>query len=173
MPDLLTHIAVAYGCQRCAMKSPLTSWFLVGTVLPDVLTRPFSILFPSLAWFVMPLHTPVGLLLVCALVSHLIPQKNRRSVFYNLLGGAALHLLLDLFQKHIGGGYYMFFPFSWWSFEFGFIWPETSLYLLPLWIGAAFLLGFRAAFRMGEPKKVMSNALFNQRSRAPWEEIKR
>ncbi len=134
MPDLLTHLVVAEGCRKVTRSYSLNSWFLIGTVLPDILTRPFNIIFPSLFWFVMPLHTPVGLFLVCMFLSSFFRPQKQRQVFYNLLGGSALHLLLDLFQKHIGDGYYLFFPFSWSSFEIGIIWPETSLYLLPLWI---------------------------------------
>ena len=48
--------------------------------------------------------------------------------------GCAVHLFLDIFQKHIAGSYYLLFPFSWSSFEFDFVWPETSLYLLPVWL---------------------------------------
>jgi hypothetical protein len=141
MPDLLTHFMVAQGWRKGWQGSALTSWFLVGTVLPDILTRPFSISFPSLGWWVMPLHTPLGLLLVCAFISRFCSVGQQGQVFYNLIGGAALHLVLDAFQKHIGSGYYWLFPFSWSSFNVGLFWPETSLYLLPLWlvIGVLFI----------------------------------
>jgi hypothetical protein len=141
MPDLLTHIIIAQGWRK-GLGYSLTSWFLVGTVLPDILTRPFNIIFPSLFWFFMPLHTPVGLFLVCAFISRFFQPEKQNPVLYNLLGGSALHLLLDLFQKHIGSGYHLLFPFSWSSFEIGLIWPETSLYLLPLWLAmGAFFAG--------------------------------
>jgi hypothetical protein len=143
MPDLLTHLLVAQACRKGVRGGVLTPWFLVGTVLPDVFTRPFSIAFRSLFWFFMPLHTPVGLFVLCALISNLLPAPSRRSVFYNLLSGAALHLLLDACQIHMAGGYYLLFPFSWWSFEFGLFWPETSLYFLPLWIGVGLVLAIR------------------------------
>jgi hypothetical protein len=133
VPDLLTHLIAAQLCRKGTRGHLLTAWFLVGTILPDVLTRPFGIAFPSL--FFMPLHTPVGLFFVYASISSLAPDSSRRSVFYNLLGGAALHLLLDVFQRHIAGSYYLRFPFSWWSFELGLFWPEASLYLLPIWVG--------------------------------------
>jgi hypothetical protein len=151
MPDLLTHVIVAQACRKGVQSGSLTAWFLLGTVLPDILTRPFNILFPSLFWFFMPLHTPTGLFFVCLSVSQFCPALRRRSAFYNLLGGATLHLLLDLFQKHIAGSYYLFFPFSWRSFEIGLLWPEESLYLLPLWIGGGLFLGVRALLRWRQP----------------------
>jgi hypothetical protein len=144
MPDLLTHVIIAQGCRMGIRGGALTPWFLVGTVLPDVLTRPFNIAMPPLFWFFMPLHTPAGFFVVCALVSHFFPAANRPSIFGNLLGGGALHLLLDIFQAHLAGSYYLLFPFSWWSFEFGLFWPEDSLYLLPLWVGGGLLLGTTA-----------------------------
>ena len=147
MTGLLTHLIIAEGCRKGLRGYTLTSWFLVGTVLPDVLTRPFSIVLPSLFWFCMPLHTPVGLFLACMSISQFFPAASRRSIFYNLLGGATLHLLLDIFQAHIAGSYYLLFPFSWWSFEVDLIWPETSLYLLPIWAGGGLWLGGKALLR--------------------------
>jgi hypothetical protein len=143
MPDLLTHIMVAEGCRKIGWKGRLTPWFLVGTVLPDLLTRPFTVLFPGFYWWVMPLHTPIGLLLVCTLLSRFYPRQQRSQAFSNLIGGAAVHLLLDVGQKHIGSGYQLLFPFSWSSYEIGLFWPETSLYLLPLWLAVGIFVVVR------------------------------
>jgi hypothetical protein len=141
MPDLLTHIAVAEGCRRATKSDSLGAWFLVGTVLPDVLTRPLTSLFPGLYWVVAPLHTPIGLCIVCALISKFLPRQRQVEVFYNLIGGAGLHLFLDFFQTHLGSGYYWLFPFSWASYEYGLFWPEASIYLMPLWLAlGAFLV---------------------------------
>jgi len=139
MPDLVTHVVAGYGLQRVAWPR-LSPWFLAGAVLPDVLTRPFTILWPESYWWTMPLHTPVGLLLVCAAIGFLC---GRRSVFLNLAGGTLLHSFLDLFQAHLAGSYYLFFPFSWRSVEVDLMWPETSLYLLPLWVVLGIWLGIR------------------------------
>jgi hypothetical protein len=143
MPDLLSHVAIAYGVKRCSGKLFSTPWILVGTTLPDVLSRPVNILFPSASWFFMPFHTPIGLLLVTALISEFFSASMRRIVFLSLAGGGALHLFLDLFQRHSGGGYYLFFPFSWRKFEFGLISPDASLYLLPVWLSIGFFLAVR------------------------------
>jgi hypothetical protein len=120
-----------------------TPWILIGTILPDILTRPFIILFPPVGWFFMPFHTPAGLLLVSALISELFAASRRRLIFLSLTGGAGLHLFLDLFQKHSSGGYYLFFPFSWRKFEFGLVSPEASLYLFPFWLSLGALLAVR------------------------------
>ena len=142
MPDLLTHLMVAQGCRKGASNAAVTVWFLVGTVLPDILTRPFIIVTNSstVFWFVMPLHTPIGLLLVCACISFFVRPQHQRRIFYNLIGGAVLHLFLDMLQKHMGASYYLLFPFSWSSFEIGLVWPEDSLYLIPLWCAVGAVL---------------------------------
>ncbi|HSE85710.1 MAG TPA: metal-dependent hydrolase [Candidatus Binatia bacterium] len=143
MPDLLSHVAIAYGAQRCSGRRLSTPWVLIGTIIPDVLSRPFNILFPSVSWFFMPFHTPAGLLLLSALISEFVPASTRRLVVLSLVSGAFLHLFLDLFQKHTGGGYYLFFPFSWNKFEFGLVSPEASLYLFPIWLSVGIYLALR------------------------------
>jgi len=101
--------------------------------LPDVLTRPFYILFPQTFWVVQPLHSPVGLLFLCGLGALAFESSYRKTAFWNLLGGAYLHLFLDFFQKHVTNEYYSLFPFSWRTFEIGLFWPEESLAFIP-WV---------------------------------------
>ncbi|MFC1718855.1 hypothetical protein ACFL6S_34705 [Candidatus Poribacteria bacterium] len=71
MPDLVTHISAAYlvrrGTKSIAQAGAL---FYLGVILPDLLTRPVNILLPPLYWFVMPLHTPLALTMVCLLLSY-------------------------------------------------------------------------------------------------------
>lgn len=142
MPDLVTHVVAGYGLQR-GFSPRLSAWFLIGAVLPDILTRPFTIVWPGSFWWTMPLHTPVGLLLVGAAVAFLHRPGGRRSVFLNLAAGSFVHVFLDLFQTHLAGSYYLFFPFSWRSVEVNVMWPETTLYLLPLWVVLSIWLVFR------------------------------
>jgi hypothetical protein len=142
MPDLVTHVVAGYGLQR-GLWPRLSPWVLVGAVLPDILTRPFTILWPGSFWWTMPLHTPIGLLLVCAAAAFVRGPAGGRSVFLNLGAGALVHVFLDLFQAHLAGSYYLFFPFSWHSVEVDLMWPETTLYLLPVWIAVGLWLGIR------------------------------
>lgn len=159
MPDLVTHVVAGYGLQR-GFWPRLSAWFLIGAVFPDLLTRPFTIVWPGSFWWTMPFHTPIGLALVCGAVAFLHGARGRRSVFVNLLAGSFLHVFLDLFQAHLAGSYYLFFPFSWRSVEVDLMWPETTLYLLPLWIVLGIWLAFgelrqyraaRAAFYPADP----------------------
>ncbi len=138
MPDLLTHSAAAYLSARRWFGEPGVSrataiLFIVGTMLPDVLSRPFYILFPALHWWVMPLHTPAGVLIVCWIITGFFQAAERRRVFIALTGGVLLHFLLDAPQKHIAAGYFWLFPFSWKTYEWGLWWSEDSVRIVP-WV---------------------------------------
>ncbi len=131
MPDLLSHWAAG---RLVGGRGGTGFIFLLGALLPDLLTRPVYILWPGAYWFVKPVHTPVGIVLSCLAVSGLFVARQRKRVFLWLTAGAFLHLFLDLFQRHLVGGYALAFPFSWKSWEIGWIWPEQTLFLLPVWL---------------------------------------
>ena len=132
MPDLLTHAAAAHLAGRRWFPRPAAILFTVGTILPDVLSRPFYIIFPVLHWWVMPLHTPVGIALVCWMVAGVFKIDNRKIVFIALFAGAVFHFLLDAPQKHVAAGYFWLFPFSWTTYEWGLWWSEDSVRFVPL-----------------------------------------
>ena len=134
MPDLISHIGSGYLIGARFKKRGWMTLFLLGVILPDLTTRPLYILFESLYWYVKPLHTPVGLVLSCWLISALFIEQQRWYVFKALLAGSSVHLFFDLFQRHMHGGYALFFPFSWATWEFGLFWPETGLLLIPAWL---------------------------------------
>jgi hypothetical protein len=136
MPDLLTHSAAAYLTTRHWFGRPgipraTAILFIVGTMLPDVLSRPFYILFPALHWWVMPLHTPAGMLIVCWVITGFFQAAERWRVFIALISGVLLHFVLDAPQKHIAAGYFWLFPFSWKTYEWGLWWSEDSVRILP------------------------------------------
>jgi hypothetical protein len=134
MPDLATHLAAGY---LVAETKRDTSWeakalFLVGNMLPDLLTRPFFALFPRLHWFFAPLHTPVGLILACGVASCAFEKRLRGVAFRALALGAGLHLLLDALQKRVVDAYGILFPLTWKDVYVGWFWPDESLYGLPV-----------------------------------------
>ena len=148
MPDLSTHLAVAYGVRQpfpaLARYGPV---FYLGAVLPDVLTRAVYILWPQAFWLVAPLHTPVGLVLVCWLAALLFEEVWRKGAFLSLLAGVGMHFGLDLLQRHVVSAYFPFFPLSWVSPGGGLFWPDDSLYALP------FLLAGIAAWELVRRRK--------------------
>jgi len=151
MPDLVTHLSIAYLFNRWTKILEYSAIFYLGTILPDILTRTFYILFPSTSWAVLPLHAPIPLIFVCCLIAYLFDEQSRKGVFMSLASGVYLHLLFDLFQKHIEPEFLLLFPFSWKAFELGLFWAEDSLYTIPFWI---FLI-LIAEFILKKRKKVI------------------
>jgi membrane-bound metal-dependent hydrolase YbcI (DUF457 family) len=130
MPGLATHVLAAYLVKNAAGIRPL-ALFLLGTILPDILSRvPFFVI-PGLFWAVKALHSVFVIVLACLLLSYLFPERGRRQAFKILLAGALLHIFLDLFQLSIYPGYMWFFPFSTYAFNLGLFWPEEPLFALP------------------------------------------
>lgn len=138
MPDLTTHLATAYLVAETKqnISREARTLFLIGNLIPDLLTRPFYVAFPRLCWLFAPLHTPVGLILVCGLVSYAFEKRLRGVVFKALALGAGLHLLLDALQKRVVDAYGILFPFSWKDIYVGIFWPDQSLWALPLLLAA-------------------------------------
>ena len=137
MPDLLTHTAFSYFVARPHRFVRYRAIFYLGTILPDIISRPIYILKPELFPYTVGIHTPVFLLLFGCFMSLFFESEIRASIRNWLFIGMALHLFLDFFQRHLsGGGYFWLFPFSWKSFEIGLYWPEQPLKFIPLWLAA-------------------------------------
>lgn len=136
MPDLATHLAAGYllAETKPTLSRAAKTLFLTGNLLPDLLTRPFDAFVPGLYWAYSPLHSPVGLVLVCAVAGYLFEPRLRRTAFWALLLGSGLHLLLDSLQKRVVDVYGFLFPLAWRDIYLGLFWPDESLYLLPVLI---------------------------------------
>ena len=140
MPDLITHVAFA---SFFADKKYRWVFFLfLGAVLPDV-TRLFFLFFPnshSAYWFFSALHSPVGLVLLTLLISFFFAPEIRKSAWRWMLYGIGLHLLLDIFQRHLSEfSYPWLFPFSFYGTGWGLFWPEDPLYVAPFLAVAAII----------------------------------
>ena len=84
----------------------------------------------SYVW--VPMHLPVGMLVLSFSLCLLFPAPRRRIVFANLLGGMALHLGLDLLQDHQGVGYQLLFPLWDRPLELGIFGSEDSVLVAPV-----------------------------------------
>jgi len=142
VPDVLSHLCSGF-LLKATSRGGLVPVFVAGAVLPDLLSRvPSSLLtavnthlFPVPAGLIHcwgPLHLPAGILCWCLLLSFAFPAPLRGAVFGNLLGGAALHMGLDLLQSHVGVGYALLFPLSGRDFELGLMGSEASVLAAPL-----------------------------------------
>ena len=132
MPDLITHLAGAYLAGKGFRLRRGIVLFSLGALLPDIVSRPLHIFWPRTFPVAQALHTPVVLFLICWLLSLFFRVDQRKTVFLLLGAGSLLHLLMDMFQKHLVGGYLWFFPFSCKARSFGFLSPESSLSFLPV-----------------------------------------
>lgn len=133
MPDLLTHTLFVYPLRY--KNKRFISIILLGTVLPDIIGRIPGILFPYrsfIDYLQIALHTPVALFISSLLFSYFFPEKIRKNIFIYLIIGVSIHLFLDLFQKSLTFGYLWFFPISFTSFSIPLIWPNDTLYLIPV-----------------------------------------
>ncbi len=139
MPDLVTHLCAAQVTRR-VFRLRFFPIFALGAILPDLLSRPAHIIFPSSYWFVVPFHAPFVCLLYCMLLSLLFSREIRMAGFFYLSAGVSLHLALDSLQNQIGPHYFWLFPFSWKSWWAGLFWPEQALFFLPVTIAVTILV---------------------------------
>ncbi len=142
LADAVTHLCTGF-LFKAATRGPMVPVFVAGTMLPDLLSRGPAILLtavhthvhplpPALLYCWGPLHLPMGILLWCLLLAMLFPESQRRAALANLLGGGALHVVLDLAQRHVGLGYPLLVPFSGRDFELGLIGSEATVPWAPV-----------------------------------------
>jgi hypothetical protein len=147
VPDLVTHTVIAHLVRRpfdfvepARTVPSLRVLFYLGTVLPDLLTRPWYILYPATHDWTFPFHTPAGALLACGLIALLFEPGLQKKAFSLLAMGSVLHFVLDGFQKQIIGNNFWLYPFSWKDFGYGVIWAGEIIRYIPYWLGLVALL---------------------------------
>ena len=140
MPELVTHGCSAIIAHKFLFRKLSLPLVILGTFLPDALTRSFSLLWPDSRYWVLWLHEPIPLLLVCFVLSRCLVPSDRSAAWAALYVGVLLHQTLDLCQVHLGVGYHPLFPFSMWSPNFGFFGPEATIPWLPVIVAATALL---------------------------------
>ncbi|MBN2103738.1 hypothetical protein JW835_06835 [bacterium] len=158
MPDLITHMAFShliirvYELLKKQMHfSPFRTLFYIGVILPDILTRPGYILFSGTYDWTVALHTPMGAMMVCCILSFLFEKAIRKRAFLYLTFGALSHFILDALQKQLIYNNYWFFPFSWKSVGWGIAGAGTILEWIPVWL--IVILIFEITVWMGRKRK--------------------
>lgn len=157
MPDLVTHFASAYILKVPDRWARFRIPFYLGALLPDLLSRPWMILYPPASSLVYSLHTPFMTGIFCLIIAQFFEDNIRSRVRLNLLLGVALHYSLDIFQKYLTVGYHWLFPFSWKSFGLGLFWPEDSVRFVPLWIGLILIIEAGLWYRKRRRNKVKAD----------------
>lgn len=147
MPDLISHTLFILPSKRRFPTRLI--YLLIGSILPDLLGRILGVFIsdtPIIGWYQTVVHTPFSLVLFSYSLSFLFPEKERKTIFSFLLIGISSHIFLDIFQKNIGTGYLWFFPFSFSSFQVPLIWPDESIFLIPIFLFANFVY-FKLIYR--------------------------
>jgi len=134
MPDLITHTAAAYAFARPTAFPLNRAMFFLGTIFPDIISRPFYIIFPALYPYTVAVHTPLFIIIAALFFSEFFVASIRPAIRKALFAGIALHLGLDALQKHHLDGYFWLFPFSWESYSGGLFWPGQAVEWIPVWV---------------------------------------
>lgn len=134
MPDLVTHLASGYVADAAFRpRQPFRLAFLLGVLLPDLLTRPFFIIWPQTYEFVRPLHAPFTYVIACWMLTQLFAYRRQRSViFTGLFLGGLLHFAADALQQQFLKPYLWLFPVCRCETSWGLFGPEASLEFLPV-----------------------------------------
>ena len=147
MPDLITHTAIARLLSgpfefrnRSPHRLPLGIFLYIGVMLPDLMSRPWYILSPSVHDWVVAFHTPFGMLTACAFAALFFERSLRAGVFGRLFLGTVLHFAVDCLQKQVTGNNYWLFPFSWKNFGVGLFWADDAIPFVPVWIALVLLM---------------------------------
>ena len=149
MPDLFAHFASAYLPTRYHRLRQYDALLVFGAVLPDLLSRIPIIIFVRwlelpVVYFFRALHTPIGVILTCYLLSFLFERSVRFKSFLALTAGSYLHLVLDLMQQQYFEGVYIpFIPFSIKPVQWGWFHYNTSLLVFPLLLVLVLFFWFR------------------------------
>ena len=149
MPDLFAHFSSAYLPSRHRRLQQYDALLTLGAVLPDVLSRiPIIILVRWLelpvVYFFHALHTPIGVILACYILSFLFDRSIRFKSFLSLTVGSFLHLVFDLMQQQFFKGVYMpFVPFSIKTVQWGWFHYNASLLVFPLLLVIVLFYWFR------------------------------
>jgi hypothetical protein len=120
MPDWLTHSLVGWIVGKATRQE--VGLVVIGAVLPDVdklyLIVNAGLNIRSDAFF-LPLHTPIGAVLLAGVVALFFGDMKKALIPLGL--GVATHFALDIVFFEIGGGVRLLFPFSWEGWQLNLI----------------------------------------------------
>ncbi len=111
MADWLTHTLVGWITGKTTRQD--VALVVIGSLLPDLskLDILLVILGVQDTSLFDPLHTPIGAILIAALIALFF--LNIKKTLPILLLGISTHFILDFFLVHTHGGILLLFPFSW------------------------------------------------------------
>ena len=149
MPDLFTHAATGYFIGRSLYADHRIGLIVLGSILPDLLTRVPQIIlqrfleFP-VSHFFAAFHTPVALIISCYLLCFLVAEAQRKTSCLLMSFGALCHFVLDLMQEQFYQPIYMpWFPLSFQAMQWSWFHIHASLLITPVLLVAVLYLWLR------------------------------
>jgi len=149
MPDLFTHAATGYFIGRSLYADHRIGLIVLGSILPDLLTRVPQIIlqrfleFP-VSHFFAAFHTPVALIISCYLLCFLVTEAQRKTSCLLMSFGALCHFVLDLMQEQFYQPIYMpWFPLSFQAMQWSWFHIHASLLITPVLLVAVLYLWLR------------------------------
>ena len=148
MPDWTTHVLVAWslgtilGFRYKQFSQRNVAILMLGALIPDIykITLVLGSFGINLQSFLMPIHLPIGSLLIAAIISLFFIEK--RLIFIFLAIGVGTHYALDLLM--FSGGMEIFYPFSVLKFQIGIISvTELRVTLLSIILAAIVFLVYK------------------------------
>ena len=137
MPNTIAHFAVNGLISRAILKNADLKWIYLACVIPDIpwiLQRiirslPLSLDLYDIRAYCIAQSSFLVCIFLCLAFSFLVKQRNK--VFFILIIGCLLHLLVDALQIKWANGVQLFAPFDWQLFRLDLFWPESmGTYLL-------------------------------------------
>jgi membrane-bound metal-dependent hydrolase YbcI (DUF457 family) len=151
VPDLLTHVLVAYAIGGLSFRfssapDRYLPVVLVGAVMSDAMKATVVLETTAGEAFGVPysfwgLHTIGGAVVLGGIGALTIRAGDRRAAFAALVGGGASHLLLDLFVIRVDGVAPPYlFPVSGWLPPAGNLYASTDAWTVPVAAGMALVV---------------------------------
>jgi membrane-bound metal-dependent hydrolase YbcI (DUF457 family) len=137
MADLLVHYAVGRAAAAGARSAVVAECLILGAVLPDVLSKPFELIF-RLGWASAATHSLIPWAALAYAAAHLFRAPLRPAAFLGILLGGWIHFGADMLRDALGmGAVPLLYPFSLGMVEAGGLYhSEDTLQYAPFALGA-------------------------------------
>ena len=153
MPNTLAHFAINGLFTRTVIHEADLKWIYLGCIIPDlawILQRvvralPVAVDLYNVRAYCIAQSSLLISVLIC--VAFAVLTKQRSKIFFILIIGCLLHLLLDAVQIKWANGVQLMAPYSWELTRFDIFWPESiGTYVLTTMGLIYFIFYFKKSF---------------------------
>lgn len=155
MPDWLTHSLVGWITGKTTKIEIIL--VVIGSLIPDI-----SKLYLGFNWllnsktqdFFLPIHTPVGAVLIACAIACFCPDIKKALVPLGV--GVTTHFVLDLLLLNVSGGMPLLFPFSWEEWQLNLIRSDDYMMTIYAIIAAIIVYIVYFLYEKRKPKQKKS-----------------